>query len=211
MRTSSMEHRGQQTASRNNTTKLVRCGLSLVLLTCGFAITSRAQQPSASVPQFEVAGAYSYIRANSGNLNGAFNLNGGSGSLTYNATDRISVIGEFGAYRFSGLPSGLTSTMYTYLFGPRISFRRTGRITLFAQGLLGGGRLNASSGGVDAGENSFAMVLGGGADLKLRGHFAIRLVEADYLLTRFEKVSGSSATQNNVRFSSGLVFRFGSR
>jgi hypothetical protein len=173
--------------------------------------SARAQQASVSVPQFEASAAYSYIRANAANANGGFNLNGGSGSVSYNFTDRYAAVAEFGAGRFSGLPTGVDSTLYTYLFGPRVSFRKASRVTPFAQALFGGGRLTASASGVDAAENSFAMALGGGVDVHIHSRIAIRLVQADYLLTRFASVSGASATQNNLRVSAGIVFRFGSR
>jgi hypothetical protein len=84
-------------------------------------------------------------------------------------------------------------------------------ITPFAQVLLGAGRLNASAGGVDAGENGFAMAVGGGVDLGFRHHIAIRVIQAEYLLTQFSRVNGTSATQNDVRLSAGLVFQFGRR
>lgn len=189
------------------------CGLigALAALTCLLPASARGQQASGSVPQFEASAGYSYIRANPANSNGGFNLNGGSASLSYNFTDRYAAVGEFGAGQFSGLPSGVSSTMYTYLFGPRVSFRNFSRVVPFAQALLGGGRLTASASGVNAGENSFAMALGGGVDVDFHSHFAIRLVQADYLLTRFASASGASATQNNLRLSAGIVFRFGSQ
>jgi len=184
---------------------------AVVGLACAFAGNARAQQASGLTPQFEVSGEYSYIRANAANSGGGYNLNGGSASLAYNFSDRIAVVGDVGAYRFGGLPSGLTSTMYTYLFGPRYTFRKITRVTPFAQVLLGGGRLNASSGGLNAGENGFSMAIGGGLDLPLRRRFSVRLIQAEYLLTRFDSTSGASATQNDVRISAGLVFRFGSK
>jgi opacity protein-like surface antigen len=101
--------------------------------------------------------------------------------------------------------------MYTYLFGPRYSFRKFSRVTPYAHVLLGAGRLNASANGLDAGENSFAMAAGGGVDLRFRSHIAIRVIQAEYLMTRFAGVSGASATQNDLRISAGLALRFGSR
>jgi hypothetical protein len=180
----------------------------LVLLT---ANSARAQQASATTPQFEASGAYSYVRANAANSGGGFNLNGGSGSFAYNVSDSFSVLGDFGGYRFSGLPAGLGSNMYTYVFGPRYSFRKVRHFTPFAHVLLGGGHLTASSSGVSAGESGFAMAVGGGMDIPFRRSFAIRIIQAEYLLTRFDRVTGSSATQNDVRISTGLVFRFGSK
>ncbi len=172
---------------------------------------AEAQQAPALTPQFEVSGSYSYIRANASNSGGGYNLNGGSASFAYNFNDRLALVADGGIYRFGGLPSGFDSTMYTYLFGPRFTFRKLSRLTPFAQVLLGGGRLNASSGGISGGENGFSMAMGGGLDLPLRRRFSIRLIQAEYLLTRFDRVTGESATQNDVRISAGLVFRFGSK
>jgi hypothetical protein len=184
-----------------------------VLLATSFlqAGAIRAQQATGLVPQFEVAGEYSYIRSNPGNSNDPFNLHGGIASFSYNFNDRFSVVSEFNAARFTGLPNGVSSTMYTYLFGSRVSLRKSGRWSPFVQALFGGGRLNASSGGVNAGENSFAMALGGGIDLHLHSHLSFRLLQANYLLTRFNGAAGNSETQNDLRISSGIVLRFGSR
>jgi hypothetical protein len=185
--------------------------VGVVVFACVSLGTADAQQAPALTPQFEVSGTYSYVRANAANSGGGYNLNGGSASFTYNFSDRFAVVADGGIYRFGGLPSGIDSTMYTYLFGPRYNFRKVSRVTPFAEVLLGGGRLNASSGGISAGENGFSMAIGGGLDWPLRHRFSIRLIEADYLLTRFDRVTGTSATQNDVRISAGLVFRFGSK
>jgi len=190
--------------------RLLRLLGALAGLGCAFASPASGQTGATTVPQFEVSGTYSYVRANGANF-GGFNLNGGGASFTYNFSERFSVQGDFGAYRFSNLPSSIDSTMYTYLFGPRVSLRKSSRVNPFAQVLLGGGHLNASSGGINAGENGFAMALGGGLDLPLGHSFSVRAIQADYLLTRFNNNNGASATQNNLRISAGLVFRFGSR
>jgi outer membrane protein OmpA-like peptidoglycan-associated protein len=44
----------------------------------------------------------------------------------------------------------------------------------------------------------------------VRRHFAIRLIQAEYLMTRFQDYStGSTASQNDMRLSAGIVFLFG--
>jgi len=50
------------------------------------------------------------------------------------------------------------------------------------------------------------MALGGGADWHVGEKWSVRVAQLDYLLTRF-----ASDTQNNFRFSTGLMYRFGSR
>ena len=174
-----------------------------------FATSARAQHEISSIPQFEVSADYSFIRARAADSQGSFNLNGGSASFAYNFNDRFSLVADAGAYHFRDLPPAISSNMFTYLVGPRIRFRHYSRLTPFAHALLGGARLNASSGSISGGENGFSMALGGGVDMHFRSHLALRLIQAEYLMTRFDRVDGSSATQNNIRISAGLVFRFG--
>ena len=195
----------------------VRRGARFLALGCSLLFISlvavRAQQPSGAPPLLELSGGYAYTHGESESGLG-FNLNGSTASLAYQFNNRLAVVGDFGVYRFSNPGPGLTSTMYTYLVGPRVALRRSGgesRIAPFAQVLLGGGRLNASAGGVDAGENSLTVAVGGGLNVSAGRRFSIRLFEADYLLTRFNHPDGSSATQNNVRISAGIVFHFGNR
>lgn len=87
--------------------------------------------------------------------------------------------------------------------------RKSGRVTCFAQALVGVGRLNASSSGVPASENSLVMSVGGGLDVPFRRHFAFRIVQADYLMSRFENVMDTAVVQNHIRISAGVVVRFG--
>jgi len=185
--------------------------LALFAFVALFPCAARAQSASVSAAQFDVSGAYAYIHAGSADIGGAFNLNGGSGSLAYNFSDRFSAIADVGGYRFSGLPSGLSSNLYTYLFGPRYTLRKSRRFVPFAQVLLGGARVTARSGNVNAGENAFSASVGAGLDLALRERVSLRVLQADYLLTRFPNLNGNSATENHVRISVGIVFHFGTR
>jgi hypothetical protein len=107
----------------------------------------------------------------------------------------------------------------TYLFGPRLSFRKHDRITPFAQVLFGGVHANqVTLTGCTVNctllpsQDSFAMTAGGGLDLRVHHHFAIRIIQAEYLMTRFASyTTGTTGTQNDMRLSSGIVFRFGGR
>lgn len=183
-------------------------------------------------PKAELFLGYSYLRAVPAPADGnrMMWLNGGSTSIAYNFNRHLGLVGDFGGFddsqiRLAGTGANSSNvvdssgTAYTYLFGPRLSFRNHERITPFAQVLFGGihaSAVTASSGCTGAGcavlpsENSFAMTAGGGVDLKVSHHFAIRLIQAEYLMTRFENSStGASASQNDMRLSSGIVFRLG--
>src|ERR1019366_7319972 len=102
-----------------------------------------------------------------------------------------------------------------------LSYRGYARFTPFVQALFGGAyassvTISGCSGSPSCtplgAENAFAMTVGGGLDLKIHRHIAIRLFQAEYLMTRFADASttaGERITQNNVRLSTGIVFRFG--
>jgi len=186
--------------------------LTLFAGLCAMAPRVYAQSVKPFFWHLDLSGDFSYIRTNfSGNGGGQFGVIGGSGSAAYFLNPHVSIVGDFGGYKFNGLPGGIQGTMYTYTFGPRYTFRHFKFGTPYVQGLVGGGRLNSSSGGIQAGENGLTAALGGGWDLPLTHQIDIRLVQAEYLLTRFAQADGSSATQNNVRVSVGIVFRFAER
>jgi hypothetical protein len=182
-------------------------------------------------PKIELFLGYSYLRAVPTDTNGnrLVWLNGGSTSLAFNFNRYLGIVGDFGGFNDSRLqltgaggPSTVVDsfgTVYTYLLGPRLSYRKYDRFTPFARVLFGGihaSDVELSSGCVGAGctvlpsENSFALAAGGGFDFRLHHHIALRLIQAEYLMTRFDDLAtGSTGTQNDIRLSTGLVFRFG--
>jgi opacity protein-like surface antigen/outer membrane protein OmpA-like peptidoglycan-associated protein len=179
-------------------------------------------------PKAELFVGYSYLRAVPAPSDGnrLVWLNGGSTSIAYNFTRHLGLVGDFGGFDDSqllltgtGTTPNSSGTVYTYLFGPRYSFRNYERFTPFVQALFGGihaSDVTLSSGCMGAGctplpaENSFAWTAGGGLDFNLRRHLAIRIIQAEYLMTRFQDYStGSTSSQNDMRLSSGIVFRFG--
>ena len=190
-----------------------------LMLACSF--TAKAQGDYSKV---DVFGGYSYVRLN---LPGAgFNANGGSGQITYNFNSMIGLTGDFGGYHVGAGDFNGSGTVFSYLFGPKFTYR-AGKWSPFVQTLFGGAWLGAGisescpdsrirpQGGVSCGSNtslnSFAMALGGGADYKFSDHVSFRLVDVDYLMTRFNVGSVTGATnhtQSNIRFSTGVVFNF---
>jgi len=112
------------------------------------------------------------------------------------------------------------STMFSYLFGPVIRypgkhFRPFGELlfggvhtNLYGQlssSLIIGGQSNKSA----EAQHPFAMAFGGGVDIAINKHFAIRAAECDWLLTRFTNIWTNTNNQNNFRFLMGGVFTFG--
>lgn len=178
----------------------------------------------------EVFFGYSYARINP-NSSGqpSFNLNGGSTSFAYDLTDSLALVADFGGYHIAKIGNASADVnFFSFLFGPRFSYRRRARVTPFGHALVGG--VSSSLGTVPSGAfvggraGGFAMTLGGGVDARMNERLAFRLIQAEYFLTRFHEPSGSPGsplstfpgvataagrvTQNNLRVSMGIVLRF---
>lgn len=153
-----------------------------------FVIPSRAQSVDVSV-------GYSYFRLGG---SGGINQNGVSGSVAYNLNKWAGVVGDFGVYHAS--PGGVSLNTYTYLFGPRLTLRNPSKFNPFAQALLGGSRITVGSGG--GSNNQFAYSLGGGVDIGLLPHLALR-PQVDYV-----GLNTPGSHTNCTRVSAGLVVHF---
>ncbi len=170
-------------------------------------------------PQFEVAGLFSYINFEPG-AGSNFNNYGGTGSFAVNANKWLGIVGEFGAYKFKRdiyiLPPGATQevltsiqgTQQTFMFGPRLNWRRFDHFVPFVEALFGGAHGSPEITG-DISQTAFSMAVGGGVDVVLTKDFSWRFFEADYLMTSYSGPQlGSSARQDNFRIGSGLVIRW---
>ena len=159
----------------------------------------------------DVFAGYSYVRDNPATPRAnSFNLNGGSASVAYNVNNWLSGVADFGGYHNTDiLGRGGSDTLSTFLFGPRVSYRHFGRITPFAQALCGVGHTGSALLNTRDSQNAFAMTVGGGVDYRLTSRFSIRPAQVEYLLTRFNEFTDPRAqSQNNLRVSTGIVFRF---
>jgi outer membrane immunogenic protein len=176
-----------------------------LLILFGFILLAGSSIKAQENKGFEVSGNYQYVRFNPGGGASGINCQGGSGSGAAYLTSSIGIVGEFGACRVTGLPSGVSSHEMDYLFGPRVYFHAHGRIYPFVQGLFGGERFAAGVTGVGSGAtNAFATAVGGGADVTLTRHVTLRALQVDYLYTHF-----GGTSQNNFRLQSGIVWRIG--
>jgi len=173
-----------------------------------------------------IFGGYSYLRNNS---NG---FGGWEGQGTFNFNRYLGVTGDVSGvsvtpFGFSalGFSAGTYQRLNNYLFGPTIT-ANLGRSAVFVHALFGEAHSSLGAGvsipivgGISTGitsTNAFAMAFGGGIDIGLTRHLAIRAVQVDYLRTQFNATdaltTGLSSSlgnrQNSFRYSSGIVFRF---
>lgn len=180
--------------------------LSLVGLAFLFGAAAQAQERQV----IDVGVSYSYVRDNPATTGfKSFSMNGASGSVAVNFKSWLSGVADFGGYSRYTPPAFGNSTVSTYLFGPRVSVNRYGRVTPFGQILVGvahSGSHYLTNGGS---QTPFAAAIGGGLDWRWTNHIRVRAAEVDYLLTHFSEVANTNTqVQNNLRVSTGLVFRF---
>ncbi len=158
-------------------------------------------------PKVEVFGGYSYFRASQFEFMKT-NLNGFDASVAANVNSWLGVEGDFGGH--FGSPSVgpfhipyLDVNLYSFMGGPKIALRSNSAVTPFGHFLIGETRASAGAFGLGYGKSALSAAVGGGLDIRLSDHVALRAIQADYLMTRF-----FNERQNNIRLSAGVVFRF---
>jgi hypothetical protein len=193
---------------------------------------------SAFAQRADIYGAYSYLHFSptiGGTSSRSFN--GGGGGVDLYFLKIFGVKADFMTYQSTTftvtyntpvvipgkgvIPAGTYTSqgnMTTYLFGPVL------RIPLplvhpFGEVLFGGTNTDAyvnltnqinDNGGTIAtpSQHPFTLAAGGGVDVSVSKHLALRLGEFDYVLTRFTNPLTSTNNQNNFRYVGGVVLKF---
>jgi len=172
--------------------------------------------PGSLLPRYELAGMYYYINASPGDPFRSFGNHGGGFSFAYNASKFLSLTAEVAPYSYSRNEFPLTlsnnsvkGSMLTYLFGPRLNWRKFDYFVPFAHFLLGGASSDKGMTGTGH-QSAFAVATGGGVDMLLTKSIAWRVAQFDYLMTNFSGPAlGGNARQDNFRMGTGLVYRLG--
>jgi len=142
---------------------------------------------SASAQRVEIFGGYQFTH-----LSPRFNGNGWNAAVTGNFKHILGITGDFsGAYKDN-------LHIYTYTVGPVLTARLP-VVQPFVHALFGG--VTASD---RESTNGFAMLIGGGLDVGMRKGIGFRLVQADWISTRFSGVTNN----RNMRASTGIVIKF---
>ena len=187
-----------------------------LLLAAGFALAQ-------DFPKVETSPAFMYIRTpiNLGGVSTSFNCAGGGGTIAYNITSAVGIAADMGGCKYLGqtlpeLSSKVDGSAFTYLFGPRFTYRSKSAFRPFAEINVGGARLkftaNNCSSDCSVSTNAFAMTAGGGFDIQLSKKISLRPVQAEYLYTRFGNQNGFNfGNQNSFRLKSGIVIAWGGK
>jgi hypothetical protein len=122
----------------------------------------------------------------------SFSTNGWELAGEYKFAPFLGAVADIGGTYGSG------SALHTALFGPQVNF--PARVSPFAHFLIGWGHGDAPGAFTDTG---FAFALGGGIDTRIVPHVDWRIFQADLLQTHL-----FGATEDNARFSTGIVIHF---
>ena len=178
--------------------------LSLVLVIA--LLGSIASVGQESTPKFEAFGGYSYFNGGTAGLTDRYSLNGWNAQGTYNFNRWLGLTADFsGEY---GSPFGADVHSHNFLFGPTVSYR-TAHFTPFAHALFGVNDASASLSSsllgttVSSNDTAFAFAIGGGVDVPWTHRISVRVAQVDWLRTQH-----FDTNQDNLRVSTGLVFRF---
>ena len=131
-------------------------------------------------------------------------LHGWNASVNGNINNWLGIKCDLSGHYTTG--NGLRVKLYTFTFGPQLSYRRNDKVVPFFHALFGGGWASAGFGDIEYSRTAFVMNIGGGLDLVAHRSFAVRLIQLDLLVSRF----GPDASFD-PRISAGIVFRLGSK
>ena len=129
-------------------------------------------------------------------IQSSYNAAGWNASLTGNFKHILGITADFSGVYKSRVTS---SSVHTYTVGPVLTARLP-VVQPFVHALFGGARIAASG----QSSNAFAMLVGGGLDVGLRKGIGLRIVQADWLMTKF----GGETQDRQGRVSAGLVIKF---
>ena len=198
--------------------------LAMVAILCSVGTLASAQDQPA--PKWELFGGYSFVDPGAdvhGLLPEAIlpvgsslesNPRGAGASITFNFNRWLGLTGDISGDFSSGekgVPMRIDDAEFFNLSaGPKITFRSR-HFSPFFEVLLGEHRLASEVFGSD---RDFGFMAGGGLDLNLNRHFALRLIRADYLFSNHQYGPSSvvpATDVRGVRLQTGLVLMWGGK
>ena len=161
------------------------------------------------------------------------NANGGDAQFTYNFSKWVGATVDVGAVTKGTLNhNNWDSTATSFTIGPRFAYHNHSRFTPYVEVLFGGAESSVSTEAgnfvptntnlilpptsifttrIVASKTGFAMLAGGGLDIKFK-RLSFRPIAVDYYLMRMPSlVTGNDTNMNNIRYTAGVSFLFGKK
>ncbi len=156
---------------------------------------------------------YHWVRTNAAPGEcGCFGLDGAGISGSWDLRGPWAVVTEFSSETRPGVPLSQGSlTVTSFLAGARYRLpqpwiKGQHRPLPFAQVLIGPAHSGGGEAGVGDGTYAFAARIGGGIDVPLKSHFAVRAIQVDWFRTQF--ANAKNDRQNNLLVAAGIVYRW---
>jgi len=165
------------------------------------------------------------------------NTNGGNAQFTYNFGKWIGATVDIGSVTKGTINhANWDTTATSFTIGPRFTYNNHSRFTPYVEVLFGGAESSVSTEvgtfvgpanlpanvvvpptsifttRIAASKTGFAMLVGGGLDIKLFKRMSFRPIGLDYYLMRMPSlVTGNDTNMNNIRYTAGVSFLFGKK
>jgi len=171
-----------------------------------FCFTSLASgQSFFKMPEINVFAGYSLLRFDSVPLGYSQTLNLHGGNVEVSLPDLyqgLGIVADFSGHH------GPQAEQFNFMIGPQYR-REVKRVNLFGNLLFGKTRTRLLQVGTSLLEPStvgYSVAFGGGVDVPLGQRFSIRALQADYFVN-----SAFGDKRHNMRYSTGVVIRFGKK
>ena len=208
--------------SKSHPNRVLAMLLAVIAVPCTLATLAAAQDPPA--PKWELYGGYSFFHPGAdvhGLLPGGVlpvssrlepNPRGAGASITYDFNRWFGLTLDASTHWGSGetgLNKRIDDAAFSNLsFGPKVTFR-SAHFSPFLEVLVGDHRLMpAAFHDID----KLGFMAGGGLDVNLTRHVALRLIRADYVMSSYRygpSATTASTDLRGVRLQAGIVFNLG--
>lgn len=187
--------------------------LLLVVLALPAVLSARAEQP---LPLGQLDLGVTYAASHANFVPGStFWSQGGGLEVVGHVPYGLAVVADFAGLHTAGSSSTVPINLFTDTFGPRYTrlvVRRSKHpLFLYGQGLIGEAHgfkgTYPGPNGTTSNALSFALQLGGGADLALSPHLTLRVAQLSWLRTQLP--NNGSNVENEMRVGAGIVFHTG--
>jgi len=209
--------------------------ITAIAASLALALTASATD----VPRFETYFGFDWIKFNPDVTDiPSFHADGGSAQFMYNFHKGIGLALDVGAVSKDTFGGFFTNRQAHFLIGPRYGYHNHTRFTPFVEVLFGAADSSVSvdinninrvpsvlpsssitvpsdvdvSAKLSLSKTSFAMMAGGGLDIRLTKRITYRLFDTDYYLCRpTSLITGEDVNRNNFRVTTGVNFTWGAR
>lgn len=167
----------------------------LLALSIAVLLASSSALAQDEHPKFELFAGYSFLTPQGeAKFDAGYNF-----SVVYNVNRWLGVVTDFS----KNIENNFDAKTYNLMIGPQVTYRRSG-VQPFAHAMIGAQAFEVRMFGHSDRIGALAMAVGGGLDAGVGKHFAVRIIQMDYI----RNLNADFHSDDSLRLSAGVVFRF---